>query len=73
MSPDPYAGSYDITNPESMDRYTYVLNNPLAYVDPDGTTQEPNQPCDAAHNCYPQPPVSVSGAVPTLLTRAAPG
>jgi RHS repeat-associated protein len=38
MSPDPYMGSYDPSNPQSMNRYTYVLNNPLAYVDPDGTT-----------------------------------
>jgi RHS repeat-associated protein len=37
-SPDPYLGSYDPSNPQSMNRYTYVLNNPLAYVDPDGTT-----------------------------------
>lgn len=33
MSPDPYSGSYDINNPQSMNRYSYVLNLPLAYVD----------------------------------------
>ena len=38
MSPDPYYGSYDSSNPQSMDRYGYVLNDPLVYVDPDGTT-----------------------------------
>lgn len=38
MSPDPYSGSYDVNDPQSMNRYTYVLNNPLAYVDPDGTS-----------------------------------
>ncbi len=37
-SPDPYDGSYDASNPESLNRYSYVLNNPLAYIDPDGTT-----------------------------------
>lgn len=42
MSPDPYYGSYDVNNPQSMNRYSYVLNNPLAYVDPDGTSG----PCD---------------------------
>ena len=38
MSPDPYLGSYDASNPQSMNRYSYVENNPLSYVDPDGTT-----------------------------------
>jgi len=34
MSPDP-AGA-DPTNPQSWNRYAYVLNNPMKYVDPDG-------------------------------------
>jgi RHS repeat-associated protein len=36
MSPDPYDGSYDPSNPQSMNRYTYAMNNPLSYVDPSG-------------------------------------
>src|SRR5579875_1797648 len=36
MSPDPYDGSYDFSNPQSLNRYSYVLNNPLAYADPWG-------------------------------------
>ena len=36
MSPDPYRGSYDPTNPQSMNRYAYVMNNALAYTDPSG-------------------------------------
>jgi hypothetical protein len=36
MSPDPYMGSIDITNPQSLNRYAYVLNNPLTNVDPTG-------------------------------------
>lgn len=26
----------DFTNPQSLNRYTYVLNNPLKYIDPSG-------------------------------------
>jgi RHS repeat-associated protein len=36
LSPDQYAGSYDATNPQSMNRYAYVLNNPMSMLDPSG-------------------------------------
>ena len=36
MSPDPYSGSYDFSNPQSFNRYSYVLNNPLSMTDPTG-------------------------------------
>ena len=36
MSPDPYNGSYDFSNPQSFNRYAYVKNNPLSMVDPSG-------------------------------------
>jgi len=36
MSPDPYDGSYDVANPQSLNRYTYVLNQPLFATDPSG-------------------------------------
>jgi RHS repeat-associated protein len=36
LSPDPYGGSYDFTNPQSLNRYVYALNNPLSAVDPSG-------------------------------------
>jgi RHS repeat-associated protein len=34
LSPDPLAG--DITNPQSLNRYAYVLNNPTTLTDPTG-------------------------------------
>jgi len=36
LRPDPYYGSYDGTNPQSFNRYAYVLNNPLVLIDPSG-------------------------------------
>jgi RHS repeat-associated protein len=36
LSPDPYGGSYDPTNPQSLNRFSYVLNNPLTFTDPLG-------------------------------------
>ncbi len=30
MSPDPYSGSYDPSNPQSFDRYAYALNMPVS-------------------------------------------
>jgi RHS repeat-associated protein len=36
LSPDPYSGSYDASNPQSMNRYVYALNNPLSNIDPSG-------------------------------------
>jgi RHS repeat-associated protein len=34
MTPDPLGGS--LANPQSLNKYTYVLNNPLRYTDPTG-------------------------------------
>jgi RHS repeat-associated protein len=42
LRPDPLAG--DITNPQSLNRYAYVLNNPTGLVDPLGL--DPKDPCD---------------------------
>lgn len=34
--PDPYAGSYSLTDPQSFNRYSYVQNDPVNYFDPSG-------------------------------------
>ncbi len=34
--PDPYDGSYDGTDPQSFNRYSYVQNDPVNFVDPSG-------------------------------------
>src|SRR5204863_5955100 len=34
--PDPYDGSYDLTNPQSFNRYAYVQNDPANFIDPTG-------------------------------------
>ena len=34
--PDPWDGSYDLSDPQSFNRYTYVQNDPVNYVDSSG-------------------------------------
>jgi RHS repeat-associated protein len=46
LSPDPYMGSYDLTNPQSMNRYAYGLNNPTSMLDPSGLDD-----CEGADGC----------------------
>jgi len=36
MSPDPYDGSYNATNPQSFNRYSYAMNTPMTGTDPSG-------------------------------------
>ena len=60
MSPDPYSGSYNIYNPQSFNRYSYVMNNPLGYVDPLGlggqqkvdTSVGSGNACDPTSSAY---------------------
>ena len=33
---DPWEGSYDLSDPQSFNRYTYVQNDPVHFVDPSG-------------------------------------
>lgn len=36
QSPDPYSDSYDMTNPQSMNRYVYAMNSSLGHIYPSG-------------------------------------
>ena len=49
LSLDPVPG--DISNPQSLNRYSYALNNPLLYVDPLGLDVEPGAGNCSASTC----------------------
>jgi RHS repeat-associated protein len=34
--PDPFDGSYNLTDPQSFNRYAYVQNDPVSFADPSG-------------------------------------
>ncbi|HEU4932509.1 MAG TPA: RHS repeat-associated core domain-containing protein, partial [Pyrinomonadaceae bacterium] len=38
--PDPYGGSYNLTNPQSFNRYAYTENDPVNFLDPFGLDPE---------------------------------
>ncbi|MFZ0063268.1 MAG: RHS repeat-associated core domain-containing protein [Pyrinomonadaceae bacterium] len=48
--PDPYDGSYNLTDPQSLNRYAYVQNDPVNFVDPSGLNIE-----NPSGNSRPQP------------------
>ena len=49
--PDPYGGSYSLMNPQSFNRYAYVQNDPVNYVDPTGLESMPVGPCPPGDPC----------------------
>lgn len=42
--PDPSDGSYDLTDPQSFNRYAYVQNDPVNFVDPSGLDPDDDPP-----------------------------
>jgi RHS repeat-associated protein len=45
-TPDPYGKSLRVTNPQSFNRYAYVHNDPVNFVDRSGLDDEPIEPWD---------------------------
>ena len=51
--PDPSNGSYDFNDPQSFNRYAYVSNDPVNFVDPTGLLESWNGFCGAMYNnCF---------------------
>ena len=67
MSPDPYYGSYDINNPQSMNRYSYALNMPLSFVDPSG------RDCHGTQTITVSPDGTESGSDPSVSCNGGEG
>ncbi|MCX6620776.1 MAG: RHS repeat-associated core domain-containing protein, partial [Acidobacteria bacterium] len=48
-SPDPLMASAHVLNPQTWNRYSYALNNPLRITDPEGLYPSPTYACDKEH------------------------
>jgi RHS repeat-associated protein len=64
MSPDPAGlAAVDLTNPQSLNRYAYVMNNPTTLIDPWGLGPQDN--CTIANGCK-EPP---TGRAPCTIAN----
>ena len=61
-SPDPFDGSYDASDPQSNNRYSYVGNNPLGLNDPSGQDDEGG--CEFFCDPFPPFPPPIEGPGP---------
>ncbi len=59
--PDPYDGGYNVSDPQSFNRYSYVKNDPVNFVDPSGLDPEDPEQCNPGDICYIFPPADGSG------------
>jgi len=55
---DPNDGSYALSDPQSLNRYAYVQNDPVNFVDPTGLDQ-----CNPGDICFVFPPSEPNGGV----------
>jgi RHS repeat-associated protein len=62
LSVDPVLG--DLANPQRLNRYGYVLNDPINYLDPDGKQEEPANPINP-DTPYKVPPVVSEATAPS--------
>ena len=51
LSPDPYFGSINIADPQSLNRYTYVVNSPINSTDPIGLQKSPQSAVNDSWGC----------------------
>jgi hypothetical protein len=49
--PDPWDGSYELSDPQSMNRYSYVQNDPVNFVDPTGLSENLVPDCSSGTKC----------------------
>ena len=67
--PDPYDGSYDLSDPQSFNRYAYVQNDPVSFVDPSGLdpcTDEQGKPVDCGPPLDPKDSLIINHLEPLL-------